>query len=158
MKQLSALLLAITFISCSDNDLPESPVIEPSQEVSQVPVYHYKIRTEPYPLAESTIFVNPAPLIVPQSAKTGATLTFQLSQDADFADESTITSAPQRWCMYSPHRPLEAGTWYWRYRNDNGAWSDAISFTIPGEAEIFATPAFDQFPANAPRRHPPRNC
>lgn len=158
MKQLSALLLAITFISCSDNDLPDSPVIEPSQEVSQVPVYHYKIRTEPYPLAESTIFVNPAPLIVPQSAKTGATITFQLSQDADFADESTITSAPQRWCMYSPHRPLEAGTWYWRYRNDNGAWSDAISFTITGDEDIFATPAFDQFTANAPRRHPRLNC
>lgn len=146
-------------MSCSTDDITYiAPDTTPAQEVQQVSEYHEKIRTKPYPLAESTIFVNPAPLIVPQSMKTGAALQFQLSPDSTFSSAETITSAPQIWCMYSPHKALDKGKWYWRFRNDDGAWSEINSFVITDETDVFATPSFETFLANAPRRHPRLDC
>lgn len=158
MKQLSAILLTIACVSCSSEQIIDVPAIEPAPEVSQVTDYHEKIRTQPYPMAESTIFVNPAPLIVPQKMKTGETLQFQLSMDSTFQSQATITSKPQRWCMFSAHRLLDAGTWYWRFRNDSGEWSRTYQFNITGNEDQFATPEFRVFLNNAPRRHPRLNC
>lgn len=158
MKKLSAIFLTLACVGCSADDITPVPPTEPAEEVQEVSEYHEKIRTRPYPLAESTIFVNPAPLIVPQNMKTGATLQFQLSQDPTFASDATITSEPQQWCMYSPHRELAPGTWHWRFRNDAGDWSETYSFEITGSEDCFATPSFDVFMDNAPRRHPRLNC
>lgn len=159
MNKLSAIFFIFALVSCTTEELLDVPTdIQPAPEVEKVTEYHEKIRTKPYPLAESTIFVNPAPLIVPQSMKTGATLQFQLSPDPTFQSPSTITSAPQQWCMFSPHKVLEAGQWYWRFRNDEGQWSEPYEFAITGDEPLFATPAFDVFLANAPRRHPRLNC
>lgn len=157
MNKLSAILLLLAFVSCSSTDIPAVTPSIPAPEVQKVSEYHEKIRTRPYPLAESTIYVNPAPLIVPRAMKKGETLQFQLSTDSTFAS-STITSDPQIWCMYSPHRVLDKGKWFWRFRSDNGEWSSPLSFVITGEEDVFATPPFEQFLANAPRRHPRINC
>lgn len=158
MNKLSAILLTLTLAACSSDDILDTPATVPAEEVGKVSEYHEKIRTKPYPLAESTIFVNPAPLIVPQSMKTGETISFQLSPDPDFASPATITSVPQQWCMYSPHKLLAAGMWYWRFKNDDGDWSETYDFTITGDEDRFETPAFDVFMSNAPRRHPRLNC
>lgn len=158
MNKLSALLLSLVFVSCSSNDIPAITTVAPAPEVQKVTEYHEKYRTKPYPLAESTIYVNPAPLIVPKSMMTGKTLQFQLSPDSTFVSSSTITSEPLIWCMYSPHRALERGKWFWRFRSDEGEWSQPLSFVITGEEDVFATPPFEQFLANAPRRHPRLNC
>lgn len=163
MNKLPAMLLLSLFLfgaSCSESEIavPENPSDQSSPEVEQVREYHEKIRTIPYPIAESTIYVNPAPLIVPQGMKKGETLQFQLSQDPEFVSESTILSEPVEWCMFSPHRILDAGTWYWRFRSDGGDWSEVYSFVISGDEDSFATPSFATFLANCPRRHPRLNC
>lgn len=158
MKKLSAILLTIACVSCSTEEIFDIPQTQPGQEVSKVSEYHEKIRTRPYPLAESTIFVNPAPLIVPQSMKTGERIQFQLSPDSTFQSSATITSGWQQWCMFSPHKILDNGTWFWRFRNESEDWSDVNSFCITGEEEQFATPSFEVFLTNSPRRHPRLNC
>lgn len=158
MKALPAILLTLACMSCSHDDITYNEEPVPAPEIPQVSEYHEKIRTKPYPLAESTIFVNPAPLIVPQNMKTGSSIQFQLSPDSTFLSSSTILSAPSKWCVFSPHKLLDNGKWYWRFRNDDGQWSETYSFTITGNEDIFATPSFDVFLANAPRRHPRLNC
>lgn len=158
MKKLSAFILTSICVSCSSTDLPDTPAPEPAPEVQKVSEYHEKIRTRPYPLAESTIFVNPAPLIVPQKMKSGATIQFQLSADSTFQSASTITSKWQKWCMFNPHRRLEEGKWFWRFRSDNSDWSEPMSFTVTGEEDRYVTPSFEIFANNSPRRHPRINC
>lgn len=145
-------------MACSTEDIPAPSAAVPSPEVTKVSEYHEKIRTKPYPMAESTIYVNPAPLIVPQSMKTGTTIRFQLSQDPTFESENTITSSPRQWCMFSPHKQLPIGRWYWRFCNDDGDWSESNTFEISGDEDVFATPAFRVFLDNAPKRHPRLNC
>ena len=48
---------------------------------SEMPdAYHDKIREQPYPKADNELYLNPAPLIVPQAMKTGVKLQFSLSR------------------------------------------------------------------------------
>lgn len=155
--------LALIMNACSSEDLPEEPdVIQPETEAPDA--YQDKIRTQPYPKASNELIVNPAPFLVPQSMKTGECLQFAVSRSETFDDGETLVSSPQEWCMYNLHQPLDAGTWYWRFRNTSsdgtasGAWSETYSFEVKPETPVFATPSFDKFLENAPRVHPRLYC
>lgn len=152
-------LLIVQIPACSDdtpippNNEDETPVIKVSD------AYHDKIRTCPYPKADNELYLNPSPLIVPQAMKKGDLLQFSLSRNPEFAGVETILSEPRPWCMFNPHRTLETGTWYWRFRSltSNGqeeAWSETYSFEVKDETPRFVTPAFETFFTNAPRIHP----
>ena len=78
---------------------------------------HENERETPFPQREHTLYINPSPLLVPQSMKQSDFLQFNLSRSKDFTDESTILSKPSPWCMFNPHKILENGTWYWRVRS-----------------------------------------
>ncbi|MBM6964774.1 DUF4962 domain-containing protein [Phocaeicola plebeius] len=125
--------------------------------------WHDKTRTQPYPKLSNELYLNPSPLIVPQSLKTGAFLQFALSQDAGFPEASTQLSEQQEWCMFNPHVKLAPGRWFWRYRNvaEDGkeeAWSEPIEFEVKEETPVFVTPAFDDFRQGLPLRHPRLYC
>ena len=125
--------------------------------------WHDKTRTQPYPKLSNELYLNPPPLIVPQSLKTGAFLQFALSQDAGFPEASTQLSEQQEWCMFNPHVKLVPGRWFWRYRNvaEDGkeeAWSEPIEFEVKEETPVFVTPAFDDFRQGLPLRHPRLYC
>lgn len=145
-------------MSCNDDEgFEPAPVPEPSLEVEKVSEYHEKIRTRPYPLPESTIFVNPAPLIVPQNIVGRGPVEFELSPDSAFAT-GVIASGVQNYLMFSPHRRLDEGRWFWRYRVAGAEWADTLTFDITGAEAEFVTPPFEVFLANAPKRHPRLNC
>lgn len=69
MKYLALPILALLLTACSD----DSPIpVEPQQPIEAPAIdspaeYQQKIRTVPYPRSSNEIFINPAPLIVPQN-------------------------------------------------------------------------------------------
>ena len=164
--RLSVFLLFIVqlFCSCTSDSLPEPDSTQPETPAGIPDAYQDKIRTQPYPKADNELYLNPAPLIVPQAMKTGERLQFSLSRTEDFSSSETLLSEPQEWCMYNLHRRLEVGTWYWRFRSTNlngttpGEWSAIYRFELKNDTPEFVTPPFQTFLANAPRLHPRIYC
>ena len=164
--RLSVFLLFIVqlFCSCTSDSLPEPDSTQPETPAGNPDAYQDKIRTQPYPKGDNELYLNPAPLIVPQAMKTGERLQFSLSRTEDFNSSETLLSEPQEWCMYNLHRRLEVGTWYWRFRSTNlngtmpGEWSAIYRFEVKNDTPEFVTPSFQTFLANAPRLHPRIYC
>ena len=164
--RLSVFLLFIVqlFCSCTSDSLPEPDSTQPETPAGNPDAYQDKIRTQPYPKGDNELYLNPAPLIVPQAMKTGERLQFSLSRTEDFSSSETLLSEPQEWCMYNLHRRLEVGTWYWRFRSTNlngtmpGEWSAIYRFEVKNDTPEFVTPSFQTFLANAPRLHPRIYC
>lgn len=164
--RLSVYLLFVVqlFIGCSSDPLPEPDVTQPETPAGVPDAYQDKIRTQPYPKADNELYLNPAPLIVPQAMKTGERLQFFLSRTEDFSSPETVVTEPQEWCMYNLHRRLDTGTWFWRFRSTNangnmpGEWSTTYQFEVKNDAPEFVTPAFNIFLENAPRLHPRLYC
>lgn len=124
---------------------------------------HENVRTTPYPDQGHTLFLNPAPLLVPLSMKESDFLQFNLSQDSGFDEKCSILSEPRPWCMFNPHRVLKAGTWYWRVRSvsktgDAMPWSETYSFVVGDDAPQFVTPEADKFLNNIPAEGPRIYC
>ncbi|WP_278700798.1 DUF4962 domain-containing protein [Phocaeicola sartorii] len=162
MKSLSTLLIltvTLAITACSDN-APITPVPDEQSPESTLPdAYHDKVRTQPYPKTDNEIYLNPAPFIVPKEMKQAERLQFNVSRDTQFSGPETILSEARPWCMFNPHRTLETGLWYWRFRSvtssgQPGAWSDTYSFEVKDETPRFVTPPFADFLGNAPRIHP----
>ena len=164
--RLSVFLLFMVqlFCSCTSDSLPEPDSTQPETPAGIPDAYQDKIRTQPYPKADNELYLNPAPLIVPQAMKTGERLQFSLSRTEDFSSSETLLTEPQEWCMYNLHRRLEVGTWYWRFRSTNlngttpGEWSAIYRFEVKNDTPEFVTPPFQTFLANAPRLHPRIYC
>lgn len=124
---------------------------------------HENERVTPYPQKEHTLYLNPSPLVVPVEMRKAEFLQFELSQDQLFTKNKTIQSKPLLWCMFNPHRILESGTWYWRFRSvdkagKETAWSKTYSFTVTDDLPKFVTPTFDVFMKNLPKGYPRLYC
>ena len=164
--RLSFFLLFVVqlFVGCTSDSLPEPDITPPEMPAGFPDAYQDKIRTQPYPKADNELYLNPAPLIVPQAMKTGERLQFSLSRTEDFSSPETLITEPQEWCLFNPHRRLEIGTWFWRFRSTdvNGSkpaeWSAVYRFEVKSETPEFVTPAFETFLENAPRLHPRLYC
>lgn len=148
--------------SCSSDPIEE---LLPGKEgnTEKTDLYHDYKRQYPYPKAENEIFLNPPPLIVPNHLKTGALLQFSLSRDAHFDEAETQESKAVHWCMYNPHKTLENGTWYWRFRSVSAEgktqpWSDTYPFEITEDIPQFVTPTAETFFQNLPIGHPRLYC
>ena len=145
--------------ACSDDSLSDTTDNGTEQPDTTPDALHDKRREKPYPKADNELYINPAPLIVPQAMKTGDKLQFALSNQENFPDGATTISTAQQWCMYNPHKTLNTGTWYWRFRSITSdgtaqAWSETYSFEVKDETPKFVTPAFETFITHAPRKHP----
>lgn len=119
---------------------------------------HENERQTPYPQAHHTLYINPAPLLVPEAMKQSDLLQFNLSQDKKFKSASSLLSKPAVWCLFNPHRVLESGVWYWRVRSVSKGgeampWSETYRFEVTGEVPKFVTPPFDAFLQNIPKEH-----
>lgn len=103
----------------------------------------------PSPDAGDTVYINPAPLVVPRTMyPKDQLIRFEISRDKRFRGATTQRSEPVRWRMYSPHRVLETGRWYWRVcpvdaQGRDGKWSKTYTFVISGDEPQFATPPVD---------------
>lgn len=111
---------------------------------------HENVRETPYPQKIHSIYINPAPLIIPEKMKTDDFVQFELSMDSTFPQNTTITAEPKPWLMFNPHQILKKGKWYWRVRNvsakgEKREWSETFEFTVSGDEPQFVTPSFDVF-------------
>lgn len=124
---------------------------------------HENVRVTPYPQQGHTLYLNPSPLIVPAEMRKAEFLQFELSQDIGFASDKTIQSKPLPWCFFNPHRVLEEGKWYWRFRSvettgDALPWSETHTFVVSKEIPQFVTPGFETFYSNLPKGFPRIYC
>lgn len=155
-----AALLLCPAPGCSSSDAVDLPVggvaEEPGKEYPET--IHARERDLPYPRAETELYLNPAPLIVLRSAEARGDLQFELSADPQFPEEGAIRSEPKPWRMFNPHRTLDAGSWYWRYREvkegEVAEWSEPIRFEVSGAEETFVTPEFSVLRERLPQGHP----
>ena len=137
---LIGLLVLLASSSCSDSI--EEPIPGQGENAGSTDVYHDYVRQNPYPKADNELFLNPPPLIVPEQMKgAGEQLRFSLSRSVDFDTEETVTSKATAWCMYNPHRALESGDWYWRFRviGADGVeqpWSETYRFTVTDDLPV----------------------
>lgn len=152
----AAFSVGLGLAACNDEDVPV-PQTEAGEQETELPdAWHDQRRTQPYPKETNEIVLNPPPFIVPEAMKTGERLQFALSRSASFAEDSTQVSEARPWCMYSPHRMLEPGTWYWRFRQadasgtSQGEWSAAYSFEIKPDIPVFVTPGAETFLESLP--------
>lgn len=109
---------------------------------------HENDRKTPYPQAGQTLYLNPAPLLVPKDMRQAEYLQFELSQRKDFSGEGGMLSKPVPWCMFNPHQELAVGEWYWRFRSVSSSgkkypWSETMQFVMTDDVPSFVTPAFD---------------
>lgn len=155
---LIGLLVLLASGSCSDSI--EEPISGPNGNTGSTDVYHDYIRQNPYPKADNELFLNPPPLIVPEQLRNrDERLQFALSRSAGFEPQMTEVSNSLSWCMYNPHRALESGTWYWRFRvvDANGEeqpWSETYRFTVTDDLPRFVTPTAEHFFNHLPVGHP----
>lgn len=123
---------------------------------------HENTRTTPYPQEFHQPFINPAPLLVPP-CEDGDSVQFMLSQDNTFKNNNTQISKPAVWHMFNPHRILEPGTWYWRFRTigkdgKKTSWSKTYSFVMKEDVPQFVTPPFEAFLGNIPQNRSRLYC
>lgn len=161
--------VCLTLGACSADDPIIIPEPEPEPEIIESPSYEYpseyheKMRTVPYPRSHNELYINPSPLIVPQNMKSGTYLQFALSTTPEFEDNSTEVTEPLTWNMWNPHRRLDPGTYYWRFRNimstgEARDWSETYSFTVRGDEPVFVTPGWETFLSMAPQHFPRLYC
>lgn len=132
-------------------------------QTNSLSTIHENVRQTPYPQAGQSLYLNPAPLLVPEKLKKSDFLQFELSQQKDFSGENTILSKPVSWCMFNPHQKLSAGTWYWRFRSvsksgDNFPWSEIFRFEVTADLPVFVTPTFDALLKGMPQSYPRLFC
>lgn len=126
-------------------------------QAQNIPCLLENERQTPYPQERQLIYVNPAPLLVPQNMKQSDLLQFNLSQDPHFQAAGTQLSQPVPWLFYNAHQRLESGKWYWRVRSvsqdgQTGAWSEVYSFEMKADVPVFVTPTADLFLENVLKR------
>ena len=124
---------------------------------------HENVRETPYPQFGQSIYLNPAPLLVPEKMKQSDFLQFELSQQKNFPSDNTFLSKPVPWCMFNLHQKLSAGTWYWRFRSvsktgENFPWGETYCFTVTDDLPVFVTPAFDVLLKGIPQKYPRLYC
>ena len=124
---------------------------------------HENVRETAYPQSMHQVYLNPPPLILPKSVhEKDASYQFELSNDKTFPAGKTITADAKPWLMFSPHKVLDKGTWYWRWRKvkdgKQGEWSQPYDFQIAGDEPKFATPVYETFRKNLPKGYPRLFC
>jgi hypothetical protein len=120
-----------------------------------------RMRTAVSPQPNAVVRHNPEPLLWPAHEAPGVRYQVRLSPDSSFTPAATvITSPPIPWAMYSPHRALATGTWYWQYAvvlpDKSPRWSPVYAFRVTENAHVFQTPAIPEFQAMIDKMGLPR--
>jgi hypothetical protein len=109
-----------------------------------------RMRTEASPQQGIAVKRNPEPLLWAAHEAKGVAYQVRLSQDSSFTNQDQLITSPViPWAMYSPHRALPEGKWYWQYAvilpNKSPLWSPVYSFLISENARVFQTPSIPEF-------------
>jgi hypothetical protein len=108
-------------------------------------------RPEPFP--ESRLQINPPAFRWPASPGARA-YRVEMTRGEDFAG-ARAEMVEESFCR--PLRPLESGTWRWRYRVERpspGAWSAPESFTMTDQLPRWLLPEWKEMMSRIPAGHP----
>jgi len=104
------------------------------------------------------VYSNPPTFFWPPSDKPDARYTVQCSRTSGFDDGSTVTVEDLDLTFYKPSHFFSKGRWYWRYKADGDAFSDAYEFYVGEETvkdEVITTfPSFAEAISRIPKNHP----
>lgn len=154
---LPALLLLAS--ACADDPVVPQPAPGLEPQPGDELLYHENERADVYPKLNNEVYLNPPPLLVPTAFRGDSLMQFEVSDSPDFRT-SEFLSEPHPWSMASPHRRLEPGRWYWRYRCHSadgqtvGGWHGATPFDVPKDVPEYATPSLERFNDGLKSGHP----
>lgn len=78
----------------------------------------------------------------------------QLGRTPDFSDKDAVTKENLRLPFYNPHKALQPGVWYWRYRTAGKEWSVIYQVTIPEGVPAFESPEAKEAARMLAHEHP----
>jgi hypothetical protein len=127
-------------------------------------------REFPYPTKGHTLIANPPiftwpmsdyeyPKTFPEAPSSKkldeyAQYDFQLGQDKNLSDKTTITANGLRMPFYNNHKALAPGVWYWRYRQAGKEWSKTFEISILPSVPKFESPNENTALNLIPKQHP----
>lgn len=154
------LLASLVLVSaCADDPVVPAPVPGTEPQPGDELLYHENERSDVYPKLNNEVYLNPPPMLVPTDWRGDSLTQFEVSRSVDFK-QTVFLSDPRPWSMASPHRRLEPGRWYWRYRCHTadgqtvGEWHAAIPFDVPADAPEYVTPTIERFNEGLKSGHP----
>jgi hypothetical protein len=108
------------------------------------------------PAENQPVSVNP-PALSCVHEKEAASYTVEWADNDAFRRPVTVTGIP--WSVYTHHRVLRPGRYWWRYRivaksGQTSPWSRARGFVVPASAVQFPQPTVDQLRRRIPKTHP----
>ncbi len=135
--------------ACSEHRHEEQVV----QPIEPPPYVYLRYLTFPVPSAGIEAEFNPPVLRWPLSKGKSITYDVRLSSDSLFSRD-VISGEETPWAMFNTHRKLEAGEWFWQYRESGKEWSTVQRFTITDTAVDLVSPTVAELLAGVPDGHP----
>ena len=106
------------------------------------------------PANGTAVVFNPPILRWPYQKGKQVKYDIQLSRDSAFPVTSTIDASGLNGAIFNPHKTLEPGKWFWKYRLSGKPWSPAQYFTVSSNTLPMASPEAAGFLAKIPEAHP----
>lgn len=115
---------------------------------------HRMFLSAPLPADGSEVEFNAPILRWPYRKGKGSRYEVALSVDSLFPSEKNLGASGLSGAFFNPHRRLEEGLWYWRYRVIGGPWSKTLRFRVTSRAMSMASPTAGAFLKAVPLTHP----
>lgn len=118
-------------------------------------IIHPRFLDIPVPSSGIEVQSNPPVLRWPVINGEDVKYDMRLFKEDDFHTKNQLIEINDiPWAMANPHQKLEAGTWYWQYRERDREWSDALSFKVDKNTPTIVSPTAEQFLHSLPASHP----
>lgn len=141
--------VSIFISSCFRNPEKETSFSEPLN----IETVHPRYLEIPVPSGGIEVQTNPPVLRWPYEKGSKVFYEVELSQDSLFP-ENGKTFVKTEMAVYNPHRKMENGTWFWRYRKVGGDFSKLLEFTVDNSAVEMVSPSATDFLQSVPAVHP----
>ena len=147
-KTLTTILISLLLTCCITSNKPLESAGE--QKVDTKYIYpKYRVWTTPSggeePAFNSPIFEWPT--------NKKSKFDVRLSSKKDFL-ENLIEKKETPFAIFNPHQKLDAGIWYWQYRESGKEWNPIDSFKITSTTKEFLTPKLDEVLDKVSLNHP----
>jgi hypothetical protein len=108
----------------------------------------------PVPSGGTEVGQNPPILRWPHEKGKNIVYEVMLSRDPLFEDNRNMMKAKTTMAVFNPHRKLNPGIWYWKYRKNGGNFSKPQKFVVRSDAVNLASPPAEEFLKSVPADHP----
>lgn len=147
------ILLGLAFSFFVPQLQAQAPVAEKSITKKAI---HPRYREWASPANGKEVTTNPVPFLWPAVSKR-AVYKVRFSQDKSFPSSKTTVSGNIPWAMFTNHKKLAQGTWYWQYgvvQGDKVEWQAVNDFKITAATRVFETPTVKELLAKCSIEHP----